>query len=97
VWITIYTEPGEVKHDWGDVSPNGTRDWQGGGSYQSGEVITVLAEWSTAITKPNRDGQEAPPAEANSAKTSRMFGEKGFAHLKLVWDGKTGCSWVNVN
>lgn len=97
VWITIYSQPGDEKRDWGPVDPGSYRDWTGGGVYSDGLSITVLAEWDSSITKLDRTSPQAPPSKTHSAKINRMFGNKGLAHVRLDPDGAGGGTWVNVN
>lgn len=88
-WITIYTEPGEVKKDYGDVEAGASRDWAAG-DYTGGTILTLLAEWDSSVTVQNRVQQAAPPQEKSSVKISHMFDPdgNGIAHFRLESDGK---------
>ncbi|RYY92346.1 MAG: hypothetical protein EOO24_29280 [Comamonadaceae bacterium] len=98
-WITIYTEPGEMKKDWGDVEPGTARDWTGGGDYGAGSLITLLAEWDDAAPALQRDGQHETPRanESSSTKVNFIIDEAsmGICSWRLASEGGE-VRWVRI-
>lgn len=88
-WITIYTQPGEMKKDWGHVDSGGTREWESG-DYHSGTIVTLQAEWTTGW-QVARDAQTPEPVGLDHvARESFVYPDTdiGLAAYTLTADGR---------
>lgn len=95
IWVTIYSQPGDVKKDWGHVDPGGAREWESG-DYHSGEVITLQAEWTDGLVAA-RDAQAPEPVKLDhKVRHDFVYSREsiGLEAYALVYDGNTP-KWIS--